>query len=95
MNKTDLINAVADATGLNKTQAADAVNSIFNAQTGIIATAAVNGEKVSIPGFGTFTPKTRAARTGTNPATKQPMQIPARNTVTFSAGSTLKSTVND
>lgn len=94
MNKTDLINSLAESTGLSKAQATNAVNAIFDPSSGIIATTAVSGQKVTIPGFGTFTPKTRAARTGTNPATGERIQIPSRNTVTFTAGTTLKNTVN-
>ena len=71
MNKTDLINAIAEGAGLSKVDAAKALN----ATTAAIANAVKAGEKVALVGFGTFAPSERPARTGKNPRTGEVLQI--------------------
>ena len=79
MNKTDLINAIAEGAGLSKVDAAKALN----ATTAAIANAVKAGEKVALVGFGTFAPSERPARTGKNPRTGEVLQIPAKTVVKF------------
>ncbi len=90
MNKTQLIEAVAAASGLKKSESEKAVNAVFAAIEGALA----KGDKVQLVGFGTFGVKARAARQGRNPQTGAAMTIPASKNVSFSAGSTLKAKVN-
>ncbi|MBW7929774.1 MAG: HU family DNA-binding protein [Gammaproteobacteria bacterium] len=90
MNKGDLIDAVSNETGLSKADASRAVESVFS----VVTDALKNGEQVSLVGFGAFTVKTRAARTGRNPRTGDTMQIPASKVPGFRAGKALKDAVN-
>ena len=78
-SKTDLIKTVASAHGLTQSQAAGVVDTIL---TGIQETLKAGG-KVSLHGFGTFSTKERAARTGRNPATGASINIPASTNVKF------------
>ena len=90
MKKVELVEAVAEAAGLTKTDATKAVNATFDA----IAGALKKGDKVPLVGFGTFGVAKRAAREGRNPRTGDTVKITARNAVTFKAGSALKDSVN-
>ena len=90
MNKADLINALAEKNGLKKKDAEAAVNAVLD----LIAEALKKGEKVAIMGFGSFETKTRAARTGKNPATGATIQIPASKAIVFKAGKALKDMIN-
>ena len=90
MNKTQLIEAVAQKSGLNKKEAEAAVN----AMTAAIAEELKAGNKVQLIGFGTFEVKTRAARTGRNPATGETIAIAASKSPAFSAGKALKDAIN-
>jgi DNA-binding protein HU-beta len=85
MNKTDLINAIAEGAGLSKVDAAKALN----ATTAAIANAVKAGDKVALVGFGTFAPSERPARTGKNPRTGEVLQIPAKTVVKFKPGADL------
>lgn len=86
MNKTELIAAVAEKTGLTKKEAERVVSATFEA-----VTASLNkGEKVSISGFGIFEVKTREARIGRNPRTKEEIKIPATKLPAFKASKSLK-----
>lgn len=85
MTKTDLIAAIAASAGISKAAAKVALDTT----TASIAAAVKNGEKVALPGFGTFSTSTRAARTGINPATKAKIEIPAKTVVKFKASSTI------
>ena len=85
MNKTDLIAAMAASGGMEKADAAKALNAFMEA----VADALKKGDKVTLVGFGTFSVTERAARTGVNPATKQMIEIPAKKVVQFKAGSEL------
>ena len=90
MNKTELISAVSEKTGQTKKAAEQAINATFDAITEELSK---NG-KVQIIGFGSFELKNREARTGRNPKTKEPIQIPAAKAPVFKAGKALKDTVN-
>ena len=90
MNKADLINALAEKNGLKKKDAEAAVNAVLD----LIAEALKKGEKVAIMGFGSFETKTRAARTGKNPATGATIQSPASKAIVFKAGKALKDMIN-
>jgi DNA-binding protein HU-beta len=89
MNKSELIAAVAEATGLTR----KAVNDVVDATLEAIADTLSRGEKVSLVGFGTFEVRDRAARSGINPATKEPIEIPASKSPAFKAGKQLKEAV--
>ena len=90
MKKAELVEAVAEKAGLTKADANRALEAVFDT----IKTAMKKGEKVAIPGFGTFSVGKRAAREGRNPATGAKVKIAARKAVSFKAGSKLKEAVN-
>ena len=89
MNKTELINAVADKTQLSKKDAEAAITATVEA----IAEALTREEKVQLVGFGSFEVKKRAARIGRNPKTKESIEIPASVVPVFKAGKALKDSV--
>jgi DNA-binding protein HU-beta len=86
VNKNDLINKVAEQTGLKKKDAEQAVNSVFAA----IEEALAAGEKVQVIGFGTFETRKRAARSGRNPQTGEIIEIPESVVPAFKPGNRLK-----
>lgn len=90
MSKTDLVSFIAEDTGLTKADSARAVDSMMK---GIIK-GLKESEKVTIPGFATFTSKKKPASTGRNPRTGEAVKIPARVAVTIKAGSKLKAELN-
>ena len=85
MNKTELVNAVAEKAGLTKAQAKKAVDATLCA----VGCALAKDEKVAILGFGTFSVSEKAARKGINPRTKETITIKARKTIKFKAGAEL------
>lgn len=89
MNKTELVNAVAEAAGLSKKDASSAVDAVF----GTIQTALAKGEKVQLIGFGNFEVRERAAREGRNPQTGASIKIAASKVPAFKAGKALKDAV--
>ncbi len=89
MNKTELINAVAEKTGLSKKDSDAAIAAVVDAVTASLK----KGEKVQLVGFGTFEVKHRAARMGRNPQTKKEIKIAATNVPVFKAGKALKDAV--
>ncbi|WP_110113821.1 HU family DNA-binding protein [Bacillus sp. CGMCC 1.16541] len=89
MNKTDLVNAVAEKSELTKSDATKAIDSLLD----VISTTLGKGEKIQLIGFGTFEVRERAARTGRNPQTGEEMQIPASKVPAFKAGKELKEAV--
>lgn len=89
MNKAELINVVSENAGITKKDAGKAVEVVLDS----ITDALKSGDKVQIMGFGTFEVRTRAAKKGLNPATKQPIDIPATKAVAFKAGKVLKESV--
>jgi DNA-binding protein HU-beta len=93
MNKSELAVKLAKKVGLTQAKAADVVDSIFNANKGIIAVELDAGRKVTVPGFGTFATRKRGARAGRNPATGKTIQIKARHYAGFKAGKTFKEKV--
>ena len=86
MNKQDVINALAEATGMTKVDSGKALDAFME----VITNALVKGEKVTLTGFGTFEPRHVAAKMGRNIRTKAPIKIPARRRPAFKAGKTLK-----
>jgi len=89
MNKPELIAAVQEKTGSNKKDATASVNAVFK----IIEEHLAKGNKVQIVGHGTYATVDREARTGRNPQTKEPIQIPAKRVPTFDPGKGLKDAV--
>lgn len=89
MNKSDLINAIANDAGITKTQATAALQAFEVAVTGALA----DGNTVALVGFGTFSVTAKAARTGRNPKTGEPIQIAAKKAPVFKAGKALKDAV--
>jgi DNA-binding protein HU-beta len=90
MNKGELIEAVAAAADLSKSDATKAVEAVVDSITRTLR----KGDQVAIVGFGTFTVKDRAARTGRNPKTGESIAIPASRVPGFKAGKGLKDAVN-
>lgn len=90
MKKVELVEAVATTAGLTKADATRAIDATF----GAIVKALKKGDKITLIGFGTFGVSRREARTGRNPQTGAEVKIPARNAVTFKAGTQLKNEVN-
>lgn len=90
MNKTELAAALAAKTGSSKSDAAKAIDALFNTDSGIIATTCRGGEKVVLTGFGTFEQRTQAARTGVNPATGAKIAIAEKQVIKFKPGKGLK-----
>lgn len=90
MTKTELADAIAASTGLSKKQASEVLNSILDEVTVTLS----RGERVALPGLGSFSLSDRAARTGRNPRTGKAMTIPASKAVRFSPASALKKAVN-
>jgi len=88
-NKNDLVTAVANSTGLSKTDAGKAVDGVFDA----ITDALKGGEEVRLVGFGTFSVTSRAASEGRNPRTGQKINIPASKQPKFKAGKGLRDSV--
>lgn len=90
MNKSDLIDAIAANSGLSKADAGRALDGLTTAVTKALK----GGGTVSLVGFGTFSVKSRGARTGRNPRTGATIKIKASNNPTFKAGKALKDAVN-
>lgn len=90
MNKTDLVNVVANETGLTKKD----VDSTVNAALSAITAALKEGDKVQLIGFGTFEVKATAEREGRNPKTGEIIKIAASKKPSFSAAKALKDEVN-
>ncbi len=90
MNKSELIDAIASSADLSKASAGRALDAAIEAITGELK----NGGQVSLVGFGTYSVKQRAARTGRNPQTGATIQIKAANIPSFKAGKALKDAVN-
>ena len=90
MTKANLVESVVAKTGLKKKDAEAAVAAVLES----VKDALVAGDKVQLIGFGTFSVKKRAARTGRNPATGAAVKIKASKNVSFAAGQALKDAVN-
>lgn len=90
MNKSELVNAIANESKLSKAHATRALEAFMHA----IMKSLKKGDSVSLVGFGTFSVKKRAARTGRNPQNGETIKIPAAKVPSFKAGKKLKETVN-
>ena len=90
VNKSELIEAITNDADLSKAAAGRALDAVI----GAITSALKDGESVSLVGFGTFSVKARAARTGRNPQTGATIEIAAANIPSFKAGKALKDAVN-
>lgn len=90
MNKAELVDAVASTADLSKADAGRAVDAFVDAVTKALK----QGEQVSVVGFGTFSVKSRAARSGRNPRTGETIHIAASKVPGFKAGKALKDAVN-
>ena len=86
MNKTELIAALADRTGVQKRDAEKSINAFVD----IVTESLVNGDKVQLVGFGSFEIKERAARTARNPRTGEELAVPASKAPVFKPGKALK-----
>jgi DNA-binding protein HU-beta len=91
MNKTELVNAVAESAELNKKDAENAVKAVLQNIEETLA----KGEKVQLIGFGNFEVRERSARKGRNPQTGEEMEIPATKQPAFKPGKALKDSVNN
>jgi len=90
VNKSELIDAVAAAADISKAKAAQAVDGMTSAVTDALG----KGDQVTLVGFGTFSVRERAARTGRNPRTGEEIKIAAAKIPAFKAGKALKDAVN-
>lgn len=90
MNKSELIDVIADSADISKSSATRALDAVLEAVTGSLQ----KGDQVSLVGFGTFSVKHRPARSGRNPQTGAQIQISASNIPSFKAGKALKDAVN-
>ena len=90
MNKAELVQNVAEKTGLTKKDSEKAVIAVFDS----IQAALKAGDKVQLVGFGTFETRGRGARTGRNPRSGETIQIPASKVPAFKAGKALKDAVS-
>jgi DNA-binding protein HU-beta len=90
VNKGELIEAIASASNLSKTDAESALNALIES----VQSAVAGGDKVSLPSFGTLAPSARKARSGMHPRTREPIHIAASKSVKFTVGSDFKKRVN-
>ena len=90
MNKAELIDAMAAGSGLSKADSKKALDAFVSSTTSALK----GGHKISLVGFGSFDISKRKARSGRNPKTGAVIQIKAKNSVRFKAGSDLSSSVN-
>ncbi len=90
MNKSELIDLIAESADISKAKAGAALDAVVSGITGALK----KGDTVSLVGFGTFSVKSRAARTGRNPQTGATIQIKASKVPGFKAGKALKEAVN-
>lgn len=91
MKKSEMIEALAESTGLSKADSERAFNGVFD----MLKSELAKGNKVQVAGFGTFKISERAARDGRNPQTGETIKIAASKSVSFKAGTELKATVNN
>ncbi len=90
MNKSELIDAAAQSTGLSKGEMSKALDSILDSISGAVQ----QGDRVSLSGFGTFERRDRAARTGRNPQTGEQLQVAASRAPAFKPAKAFKDAVN-
>lgn len=90
MNKGELIDSIASSTGESKRTVGDVLDATLQTIEGAVK----KGERVSLPGFGTFERRNRSARTARNPRTGEEIQVPATKVPAFKPGATFKSNVS-
>lgn len=90
MTKTDIVEKVCEGRGISKSEAAEAVDAVFELMKGTLE----SGDDLKISGFGTFTVRKKSARQGRNPQTGESIIITNRNIVTFKLSTTLKKSIN-
>jgi DNA-binding protein HU-beta len=90
MNKAELIDAIANESGLSKADSKKALDAFVSATSAALK----NNDRISLVGFGSFSVSERAARTGRNPQTGKEIQIAAKKVIKFKAGSELTDGVN-
>ena len=90
MKKADIVDSIAGKIGVPKAQVQQMVDDVFD----LIADALARRDKIDLRGFGTFSVRDSKARTGRNPQSGEPIQIPARTVPTFKPGKELKDKVN-
>lgn len=90
MNKSEMIQQLADRTNFSKADAQRAVDALFGTEDGILAQSLKKGEKISITGFGSFETRRRDARKGRNPRTGKEIDIGPSTNAAFKAGKGLK-----
>lgn len=90
MKKSELVEVVAEKAGLTKADATRAIDATFEAIKGVL----VKGDKITVPGFGTFSVSARAAREGRNPQTGATVKIAASKSAKFKQSSALKAELN-
>ena len=90
MNKSELIDAVAQQSGVSKADVGKTIDALFE----VLTSAVKNGDKVSWPGFGSFSTSQSAARTGRNPQTGEAVDIAASTRMKFTPSSALKGELN-
>ncbi len=90
MNKSELVQQLANRAGISRSDAQKAVDTLFSADDGIIAEALRSGEKVQITGFGSFETRQREARKGRNPRTGKEIDIGPSTSAAFRPGKGLK-----
>ncbi len=93
MNKSELVQALANETDMTKADAQRTIDALFNTKEGILTKALRKGDRIQITGFGTFETRKRKARTGRNPRTGQEIKIGATTSPTFRPGKALKDAV--
>jgi len=91
LNKSDIIDSIAEAASISKAAAGKALDATLEAIVGALT----DGSQVAFTGFGRFYISERAARTGRNPQTGEPIQIKASKIVSFKAGKDLREAVNE
>jgi DNA-binding protein HU-beta len=91
MQKTDLVKAIAEKSGLTQKESALALNATLDAITAALA----GGDKVTLTGFGTFEVRARAARSGINPQTREKIEIAAMKAAGFKAGAELVKAIKE
>lgn len=95
MNRGQLIDELADRTGLPRSKADALVRALFDPRAGVIAEELRSGGSVALPGFGRFSARERAARKGRHPKTGREMEIPSRRVCVFTPRKGLRSSMKD
>jgi DNA-binding protein HU-beta len=90
MTKAELVSAVADRSGADQATAERVIGALFDTVTSVLQ----KGDRVTWPGFGSFSASSRSARQGRNPSTGEMINIPASTAAKFSSASALKSALN-